>query len=152
MAKKTFNEKLKFSGDLPKIEKLQPRLSERYKADTMVIASPLEYDSLMKKVGAGEITTIDRMMAWMAKKHGAGCACPMTAGIFVNLSAHASEEREGKNETPWWRILKKDGLLNEKFPGGTEMQQARLEAEGHTIVQKGKRYFVAEYEKKLAKL
>ena len=149
MAKKTYNEKLNFSGDLPKVEKLGPKLIERYKTDTMVIAAPREYDALMKKVPAGKLTTIDRMMAYMAKKHGAGCACPMTAGIFVNISAHASEEREGKNETPWWRVLKKDGVLNEKFPGGTESQKTRLEAEGHTVIQKGKRYFVEGYEGKV---
>ena len=153
MAKKTFNEKLQFSGDLPKVEKLtSPRLIERYKADTMVIAAPLEYDRLMKKVPAGKLTTIDRMMAHMAKKHGAGCACPMTAGIFVNIAANASEERGGKNETPWWRILKKDGVLNEKYPGGIESQKTRLEAEGHTIIQKGKRSFVEDYEEKICKL
>ena len=153
MAKKTFNEKLNFSGDLPKVEKLtNQRLIERYRKDTLVIAAPLEYDKLMKKVPAGKVTTIDRMMAYMAKKHNAGCACPMTAGIFVNLSAHASEERGGSNETPWWRTLKKDGVLNEKFPGGIESQKIRLEAEGHTIIQKGKRYFVEGYEKKLHRL
>jgi alkylated DNA nucleotide flippase Atl1 len=153
MAKKTYNEKLNFSGDLPKVEKLtNPRLIARYKTDTLVIAAPREYDALMKKVPAGKLTTIDRLMAYMAKKHGAGCACPMTAGIFVNVSAHASEEREGRNETPWWRILKKGGILNEKFPGGTESQKKRLEAEGHTIIQKGKRYLVESYEENICKL
>ena len=151
--KKTFNEKLNSPGDLPKVEKLaNPRLIERYKANTMVIAAPLEYDRLMKKVPAGKLTTIDRMMAHLAKKHGAGCACPMTAGIFVNISAYASEEREGRDETPWWRTLKKDGVLSEKFPGGIESQKTRLEAEGHTIIQKGKRFFVEGYEGKICVL
>jgi len=152
MAKKTYNEKLNRSGDLPKVEKFtDPRFIERYKTDSMVIAAPLEYDGLMKKVPAGKLVTIDRMMVYMAKKHGAGCACPMTAGIFVNISAHASEERGGKNETPWWRTLKKDGVLNEKYPGGIESQKIRLEAEGHSISQKGKRYFVENYEEKIYK-
>ena len=150
MAKKTFNEKLNFSGDLPKVEKItDPKKLERYKANTMVIAAPIEYDELMKKVPRGKLTTIDRMMAYMAKKHGAGCACPMTAGIFVNIAARANEERGGKNETPWWRTLKKDGQLSEKFPDGIEGQKIRLEAEGHTIVQKGQRCFVENYEKKI---
>jgi len=153
MAKKTFNEKLQFSGDLPKVEKLtNPRLIERYKTDTLVVAAPLEYDRLMKKVPAGKLTTIDRMMAYLAKKHGAGCACPMTAGIFVNIAAGASEERGGKNETPWWRTLKKGGVLNEKYPGGIESQKTRLQAEGHTIIQKGKQYIVEDYESKICKL
>jgi alkylated DNA nucleotide flippase Atl1 len=146
---KTFNEKLNHSGDLPKVEKLtNPRLIERYKATTMAIVPPLEYDALMKKVPKGKLSTIDRMMAYMAKKHHAGCACPMTAGMFVNIAAHASEERAGQNETPWWRTLKKDGLLNEKYPGGIEAQKTLLEAEGHTIIQKGKKYFVEDCEKK----
>jgi len=153
MPKKTFNEKLQFSGGLPKVEKFtNPRHIERYKSDTMVIAAPVEYDSLMKKVPAGKVITIDRMMAYMAKKHGAGCACPMTAGIFVNIAANASEERGGKNETPWWRTLKKDGVLNEKFPGGIESQKTRLQAEGHTVIQKGKRHLVEGYEEKICKL
>jgi len=149
MPKKTYNEKLNFAGDLPKVEKLGPALAERYKTDTMVIAAPCEYNELMKKVPKGRLITIDRMMAHMAKKHNAGCACPMTAGIFVNIAAHASEEREGKNETPWWRTLKKDGQLNEKYPGGIDSQKTRLEAEGHTVIQKGKRYLVENYEKKI---
>lgn len=150
MAKKTYNEKLNHKGNLPKVESISdPHFIERYKSNTMVIAAPLEYDALMKKVPYGKLTTIDRMMSYMAKKHGAGCACPMTAGIFVNISAHASEERSGKNETPWWRTLKKDGLLSEKFPGGIESQKIRLEAEGHAVIQKGKRYIVENYENKI---
>jgi hypothetical protein len=151
MPKKSFNEKLQFSGDLPKVVKIEkPRYLERYKTDTMVIVPPLEYDQLMKKIPKGKLITIDRMMAYMAKKYNAGCACPMTAGIFVNIAAYASEERGGKKETPWWRTLKKDGLLNEKFPDCPDGQKTRLEAEGHTIVQKGKRFFVENYEKKIA--
>ena len=150
MPKKTFNEKLQFSGDLPKVEKFDdPKKIERYKARSMVIPAPIEYDQLMKKVPKGKLTTIDRLMAVMAKKHNADCACPMTAGIFVNLAAHASEERAGKSETPWWRTLKKDGELNEKFPDGIEGQKIRLEAEGHVVIQKGKRLLVENYEKRL---
>jgi hypothetical protein len=150
MAKKTFNEKLDYSGDLPKVVKIDnPRKMERYKAKTMLIAAPVEYDQLMKKVSKGKVTTIDRMMTYLAEKHNADCTCPMTAGLFVNIAANASEEREGKNETPWWRTLKKDGQLNEKFPNGIDNQKKHLEAEGHTVIQKGKRYFVENYGKKV---
>ena len=152
MAKKTFNEKLHFSGDLPKVTEItNPRFVERYKTTTMVIAAPIEYDQLMKKVPSGKLATIDQMMAYMAKKHKAGCACPMTAGIFVNVAAKANEERGGVDETPWWRILKKGGQLNEKFPDGIEGQKIRLETEGHNVIQKGKRCIVEDYEKSLCK-
>lgn len=45
-----------------------------------------------------------------------------------------------------------DGELNEKYPNGIEAQKEKLEAEGHTIVQKGRkniRYYVKDYEKVL---
>ena len=159
MPKKTWNEKLNSSGDLPKVEKLaNPKQIERCGTDTMVIAPPVEYDQLMKKVPAGRLTTIDRMMHVTAEKHGAGCACPMTAGIFVKIAAYANEERScspggqnKKSETPWWRTLKKNGMLNEKFPDGIEGQRGRLTAEGHKFIEKGKNCYVENYEKKICR-
>jgi hypothetical protein len=56
MPKKTFNEKLNFAGDLPKVERItEPKKIERYKAATMLIAAPLDYDGLMKKVPRGRL-------------------------------------------------------------------------------------------------
>jgi len=48
--------------------------------------------------------------------------------------------------------LKVGGVLNEKYPGGAEAQKKLLEKEGHTVVQKGKKYIIANYEKALAKI
>ncbi len=48
--------------------------------------------------------------------------------------------------TPWWRTLKTGGELNPKFPGGPDRQRALLEAEGHTIVQRGRKLFVENLE------
>jgi hypothetical protein len=43
-------------------------------------------------------------------------------------------------------------VLSEKYPGGAAAQKARLEAEGHAVSAKGKKYVVADYEKRLARL
>ncbi len=43
-------------------------------------------------------------------------------------------------------------MLNEKYPGGAAAQKAKLEAEGHVVVPKGKKYVVADYEKSSADL
>lgn len=54
-----------------------------------------------------------------------------------------------EDETPYWRTLKANGALNPKYPGGVEAQKEKLEAEGHTIIQKGRKnleYFVKGYE------
>jgi len=42
--------------------------------------------------------------------------------------------------------------LNAKYPGGIEAQKEKLEAEGHTIIQKGRtnrKYFVKDFERVL---
>ncbi|HSB07044.1 MAG TPA: methylated DNA-protein cysteine methyltransferase, partial [Thermodesulfobacteriota bacterium] len=44
---------------------------------------------------------------------------------------------------------KSDGEVNAKFPGGIEDQKARLETEGHRVIQKGKKCLVEDYEKHL---
>ena len=76
----------------------------------------------------------------------------MCTGIFAWIAAHAAEEAatEGKTRiTPYWRTLKAGGELNGKYPGGVEQLKLQLEAEGHRVVAKGKRLFVADYEKRL---
>jgi alkylated DNA nucleotide flippase Atl1 len=35
--------------------------------------------------------------------------------------------------TPYWRVVRDDGSLNEKFPGGVEAQATRLKEEGYAI-------------------
>ncbi|OGL40729.1 MAG: hypothetical protein A3C43_10595 [Candidatus Schekmanbacteria bacterium RIFCSPHIGHO2_02_FULL_38_11] len=57
-----------------------------------------------------------------------------------------------KNPTPYWRTLKSDGVINEKYPGGVEGQKKLLEKEGHKVDQKGKKSVVVDFEKSLVKL
>ena len=50
MARKTFNEKLQDSKDMPKIVTVDDEKSiERYGGSQMLIAPPLEYDEIMSK-------------------------------------------------------------------------------------------------------
>jgi hypothetical protein len=103
----------------------------------------------MNKVRRGKLTTIDAIRKALARKHGATIACPITTGIFAWIAAHAADEAEieGRSRiTPYWRTLKSGGELNPKYPGGIKNLRQRLAAEGHRIVKKGNRYFVAEYE------
>ena len=152
MARKTFNEKLNGSKDLPQLEIItDPKSIARYGGERMFIAAPIQYDEIMKKIPKGKVITSDRIRSYLAKKNNADFTCPLTAGIFINIAAHASDERDN-NKTPYWRTLKKDGELNEKYPGSIEGHKTLLETEGHTIVQKGKRYFMNDYEKKICPL
>jgi hypothetical protein len=153
MTKKTFNEKLNNSKDMPVVKTVSdPKAIARFGGERMLIAPPLAYDELMKRVPEGKVISADKIRAYLAKKHDADFVCPLTAGIFISLAAHASVERGGENPTPYHRTLKKDGELNEKYPEGIDGQKMLLEMEGHTVIQKGKRHFLSEYSEKLFEL
>jgi alkylated DNA nucleotide flippase Atl1 len=153
--KKSWREKLADSKDLPKVEKITEKMSKRWGTGTVVIPAPMEVNEMMKKVPEGKLATINEIREALAKKHRATIGCPMTTGIFAWIAAHAAEEQrqEGKKDiTPYWRTLKTGGVINAKYPGGVEGQKKLLEREGHKVVQKGKKYIVADYEKTLMTL
>ena len=119
----------------------------------MYFAPPMDYDAAMRHVPSGKLTTVGDIRAWFAEQSGADFTEPITAGIFVSIAAWASYQR-GDDETPWWRTLKANGELNPKYPGGAEAQKEKLEAEGHTVIRKGRtkiKYVVKDYEKSLLK-
>jgi alkylated DNA nucleotide flippase Atl1 len=150
--KKSWREKLEDSKDLPKVVKIDDKMSKRWGTGTVVIPAPREVDEIMKKVPKGKLITINEIRKSLARKHDATIGCPITTGIFAWVAAHAAEEdaAEGKKEvTPYWRTLKTGGIINEKYPGGIDNIKALLESEGHNIVQKGKKYVVEEYESSL---
>jgi alkylated DNA nucleotide flippase Atl1 len=153
--KKSWTEKLTDSRDLPKVEKITDKMSKRWGTGTVVIPAPMEVDEMMRRVPEGKLTTINEIRAALAKKHKATIGCPITTGIFAWVAAHAAEEQrqEGKKETtPYWRTLKTGGVMNPKYPGGVDRLKEHLEREGHKVIQKGKKYIVADYEKSLIRL
>jgi hypothetical protein len=160
--KKTWTEKLHDSKKFPKIMEFDPKFPcgktlEKWGAkpgDPVVLTQPLEVDAVMKKVPEGKLISIYEICNELAKKHEAKFCCSLTTGIFINIAAHAAEESRGcgeKNTTPYWRTIKTDGALNPKFPGGAEAQKKKLEKEGFTIIRRGKKYFVKDFESHLVK-
>ena len=152
MARKSFNEKLNDSKDMPKIVILDDEKAiDRYGGERMLIAPPLEYHEIMSKIPEGKLITAKEIREFLANKYDADFTCPLTAGIFISLAAQASNERED-NKIPYWRTLKTDGELNPKYPLGIEYQKNMLERENHTFYTRGRkniRYFVEDYEDKL---
>lgn len=150
--KKDFNAMLHDSKDMPKVQIITDRKSiEKYGGDRMYFAPPIDYDRVMKQVPWGKVLTVGSIREYFAGQSGADFTEPITAGIFVSIAAWASYQRT-EDETPYWRTLKAKGELNPKYPGGVEAQREKLEAEGHTVIQKGRtnvRYCVKDYEKVL---
>ena len=147
--RKDFNAMLRNSKDMPKFQTItDPASIARYGGDRMYFAPPLAYDALMRRVPFGRVVTVGALREYLAREAGADFTEPITAGVFVSIAAWASVQRDG-DETPWWRTLKAGGELNPKYPGGVEAQKWRLEAEGHTVVARGRkniRWYVQDYE------
>lgn len=73
---------------------------------------------LMARVPEGRVTTYGDLAAWAGHAH----AARIVGGI-----AHY-----GPSELPWHRLVNRFGGLASAFPGGREVQQQLLEAEGLT--------------------
>ena len=150
--RKSWREKLADDKGLPKVGPVKESMTKRWGEGLMVIPAPREVDALMQKVPKGKLTTINELRTALARQHKANFGCPITTGIFAWIAAHAAEEAsaEGRKRiTPYWRTLKTGGELNAKYPGGIPALKKRLVAEGHKVVQKGKRFLVADFEKAL---
>lgn len=150
--KKDFNAMLHDGKDMPKIQIITDEASiKKYGGNRMYFAPPMDYDRVMRRVPFGKVITVGEIREYFAAQNGADFTEPITAGIFVSIAAWASHQRS-KDKTPYWRTLRAGGELNPKYPGGVEEQKEMLEAEGHTVIQKGRtniKYYVKDYEKTL---
>lgn len=125
MKKKTAWEKMKCGKS--------PKIIEDFKDGPMLISTPEEIEGEVAKIPQGHVVTLTQLREELARQHGAALTCPMTTAIFLNVVARAHVEREeetGKPGVPWWRVLRPNGKLNDKFPGGAAEQARRLRLEG----------------------
>ena len=149
---KSWRDRLNGFRQLPTVKEIPPAMRARRGEGTIATPSPREVDEAMRNVPEGRLATVFGIGEGIAQRHRATIGCTVTTAIFAHLAAHAAEEARaaGVNSiTPGWRTLKIGGELNAKYPGGIEAQMTRLESEGHTVVQRGKRYFVDDFNKKL---
>jgi len=161
--KKTWQEKLEDKPSFPKVLRLEKRFP-CYNAvhkmgagvgDEIVLVNSSEVVAIMKQVPNGRLITIVEICKKIAGQHDVKGCCSLTTGIFIMTAANAVEEasKEGKSlDIPYWRTLKADGFLNEKYPGGQEAHKRLLEGENFRVIARGKRYQVVDYEKYLMKL
>jgi len=161
--RKTWKQKLEGNKNFPKVLKLEKRFP-CYNAvhkmgvnagEPVVLVNASEILPFMAKVPKGKLTTIREICQKIAKNRKVKGCCSLTTGIFITTIANAVEEEiaAGNNSAlakiPYWRTLKADGFLNEKYPGGLENHKKLLEKEGYKIIPRGKKYQVADFEKYL---
>jgi len=155
--KKTWSEKLEDKKILPKVLKLEedfPCYNAMHKmgvsvGDPVVLVNASEIIPIMANIPKGRLITIQEICKKIARKHKVRGCCSLTTGIFIMTIANAVEEvitrgeKSALTKIPYWRTLKSDGFLNEKYPGGQEAQKKLLEKEGFKVVARGKKYQVS---------
>lgn len=152
--RKGWRDRLAGYPNLPNVKAIPPAMRARHGEGTIATPSPAEVEEAMRGVPEGLLATVLGIGEDIAARHQATIGCTVTTAIFAHMVTHATEEAMTTGAgrapgTPYWRTLKIGGELNPKYPGGIEAQMSRLEAEGHTVVQRGKRYFVEDFARKL---
>jgi hypothetical protein len=170
----------KLEKDQPlKLVGLSPKLAKQWGSGRLLIPRPIDVDAVIRRVRKGKLVTVAQIRDRLVREFNelaptvrreaasppsarpkdlvAASACPLCTGIFVRIAAETAEEdrqRGRKRITPYWRVVRDDGSLNEKFPGGPAAQAARLKAEGHRLqAGRGKKPpKVVEFDRTLARL
>jgi len=120
----------------PKLVPVPEGMTRRLGDGMMLIPTALEVDAMVRKIPYGQVSTVAQVRRRLARWHDVDVTCPLVTGIFLRIVAEAAEEDRlaGKQDvTPYWRVLRDEGRLNAKFPGGAEEQARRLKEEGHTV-------------------
>jgi len=112
----------------PKLVQVPPRMSQFGKG-LMLIPTPKLVDETVRQIARGRLVTVGEIRRKLAADFAADVTCPLTTGIFIRIVAEASEEDRAngrKRVAPYWRVIKDDGSLNPKFPGGVQLQTRYL--------------------------
>ena len=138
----------------PKLVRVPPKMSQFGKG-MMLIPTPKLVDAIVRKVPKGRLVTVGEVRRRLAADFSANVTCPLTTGIFIRIVAEAAEEDRAngrKRVAPYWRVVKDDGSLNPKFPGGVAQQGKYLRDEGWTIQRRGTKAVLKDFERRLTVL
>lgn len=114
-----------------------PESMSRLGSGTMLIPTALEMEALIREIPRGVVVTLGEVRGELARRHQADTTCPLVTGIFWRLVAEAAieEAKEGVEDVaPYWRVVRDDGSLNERLPGGANHHAALLQEEGHLLL------------------
>jgi hypothetical protein len=68
--KKTWQEKLQESHNLPFVEPMPAKMVRIFGPGTICVPAPLEVDEIMRGVPAGRLITVNQIRALVARRHG----------------------------------------------------------------------------------
>lgn len=124
----------------PQVKVLEKPGGRLFPAGAMLIASPLAVQEVVAQIPAGAVLLLSDLRRHLALRYGADYTCPLTTGIFLRIMAEAAEE--AGESTPYWRVVRDDGKLIDKQPGGAAAQARKLTDEGIPCRNSGKTWRV----------
>ena len=129
-----------------KIHDITPEWEAKLGKGKILIPKATDVEEIIRKTESGDLLTNDTIREYLAAQKGVQLTAAIPTGVNLKFIALTSEfeQSEGIRHSAYWRVLKPDGKINEKFPGGLERQIQYLEAEGHEIEMVGKRKKGAE--------
>ncbi|MBK7539433.1 MAG: MGMT family protein [Myxococcales bacterium] len=132
----------------PHVEVLLTSKGPQYPPGRMLVASPLEVQEVVMRIPPKRVLRLGDLRATLATKYRADYTCAMTTGLFLRIVAEAACAERGKKgpAIPYWRVVRDDGELIDKLPGGTAAAAAQLEADEVAIFHLGQRVVVANVE------
>ncbi|KAB2906558.1 MAG: MGMT family protein [Kofleriaceae bacterium] len=125
-----------------KVEVLTKAKGGNYPPGKMLVSTPLEIEAIVRRIPEGRVLTLGALRAALARSHKADYTCPITTGIFLRIVGEAAEEERAAGKTavtPYWRVVRDDGTLIDKLPGGDAAQARRLEREDVHVMHLGAR-------------
>ena len=101
-------------------------------AGKMLLPGPATVAALIEKTPAGRLITTNLLCQKLARQFDVRGTCPVTTQKALQAVAH-----DPSNEVAYWRVIKANGGLMTRFPGGAEGQAERLRKEGFTVAGRG---------------
>jgi 6-O-methylguanine DNA methyltransferase, DNA binding domain len=123
----------------------------------MLKPCPETLAALIVQIPNGKISTTDSLRRTLANRFGVEVTCPydtkMALLAIAQTESDPSESSPSQSDPsqpiPYWRVIKANGELMPKHPGGLEAHAALLQAEGFTVDTSGKKPKVKNFKDKL---
>jgi alkylated DNA nucleotide flippase Atl1 len=113
----------------------------------MLLPSPATVAALIAKVPARKLITTNLLCQLLAQQFNVRGTCPVTAQRALQAVAH-----DPRSKVAYWRVVKANGGLMTRFPGGAEGQAERLRKEGFAVGGKAKAQKITNFRESLARL
>jgi alkylated DNA nucleotide flippase Atl1 len=113
----------------------------------MLLPSPATVAALLEKVPASKVITTNLLCQQLARQFNVRGTCPVTTQKALQAVAH-----DPSAGVAYWRVIRSNGGLIARFPGGAEGQAECLRKEGLTLDGSGKAPKVKNFRERLVRL